>query len=252
MAIARILIVIVGFLLAISLGVAILVWRIKRQAIQISQELLGTDDLMDGFKLIEEEYASTPKSISAMTSLYLPKIAKDFPQFEYYEMRGRAENVLNSYLEAIDEHRTEILQDANEQLRRKLEDYLLAMDDAGKREHFEQKKVHQIEIADYQKRNGRCIITFQAAIQYYYYVLDKNETIIAGSKDRLTQAKYNIDMIYIQNQEQVDNGFDLSLGINCPNCGAPISGLGSKICEYCGTPVVELNIHAWSFSDIRN
>ena len=38
---------------------------------------------------------------------------------------------------------------------------------------------------------------------------------------------------------------------NCPNCGAPISTLGSKVCEYCGTPIVELNIYAWTFSNIE-
>ncbi|MCI7191434.1 MAG: hypothetical protein MR998_12515 [Lachnospiraceae bacterium] len=29
-----------------------------------------------------------------------------------------------------------------------------------------------------------------------------------------------------------------------------MSGLGSKVCEYCGTPVVELNIYAWTFHNV--
>jgi len=65
------------------------------------------------------------------------------------------------------------------------------------------------------------------------------------------QAKYNIDLIYIQDRNLVNNELDQALGLNCPNCGAPISSLGAKVCEYCGTPVIEINIHVWSFSDIE-
>ena len=38
---------------------------------------------------------------------------------------------------------------------------------------------------------------------------------------------------------------------HCPNCGAPLSRLGAKVCEYCGTPVIEINIKEWSFSAVR-
>ena len=44
---------------------------------------------------------------------------------------------------------------------------------------------------------------------------------------------------------------DGALGITCPNCGAPITNLGAKFCEYCGAGVVELNVHAWSFENIE-
>ena len=37
----------------------------------------------------------------------------------------------------------------------------------------------------------------------------------------------------------------------CPNCGAPVTNLGAKFCEYCGAGIVELNVHAWSFENIE-
>ena len=64
------------------------------------------------------------------------------------------------------------------------------------------------------------------------------------------QTKYNVDLIYIQDRNRVEHERDNALGVNCPNCGAPLSSLGAKVCEYCGTPVIEINIHAWSFSNI--
>ena len=39
--------------------------------------------------------------------------------------------------------------------------------------------------------------------------------------------------VYIQNVDMVANGSE-GLGLNCPNCGAPIKSLGQKFCEYCG------------------
>ena len=36
----------------------------------------------------------------------------------------------------------------------------------------------------------------------------------------------------------------------CPNCGAPVTVLGAKVCEYCGSAVREINRYAWSFDRI--
>ena len=74
--------------------------RLKRGIRDFSRQVFGTDSLKEGFDRVEEEYQETPKSVSAMTGLYLPKIKKDFPQFQYDDMRVRAENVLTSYLMA--------------------------------------------------------------------------------------------------------------------------------------------------------
>ena len=217
---------------------------------EFSRQTLGTDDLKEGFRQVEEEYAKTPKSVSAMTSLYLPKIKRDFPEFQYDEMKVRAENVLTSYLLALDSANPGALKEGNRELRDKLEMKIQMLRGAGTREHYGSIKLHRTEISDYKKRNGRCIITFQTAVQYYHTLQKEDGTILKGSRDRLCQAKYNTDVIYIQDRNLIEEERDFSLGINCPNCGAPISGLGSKVCAYCGTPIVELNIYAWSFSNV--
>lgn len=224
--------------------------KAKKAVESFSVEAFGTSNIMEGFKQVEQEYASTPKSVSAMTSLYLPKIKKDFPEFQYDEMKVRAENALTSYLLAIDKMSTGVLKEGNQELHDKLEMRIEMLKAAGNREHFGSIKLHRTEISDYRKRNGRCIITFQTALQYYHTLEDENGKLLDGRRDLLTQSKYNTDVIYIQDRNLVEDERDLSLGLNCPNCGAPISGIGSKFCEYCGTPVVELNIYAWTFSNI--
>ncbi|RKI89560.1 zinc ribbon domain-containing protein [Parablautia intestinalis] len=240
------LIMILVLLLLIMGGVGIAIWRVKSMA----QRAFGTSDLREGIRQIEQEYAMTPKSISAMTGLYLPKIKSDFPEFQYDEMKVRAENALTSYLMAVDRMNQGILKEGNRELHDKLEMRIQMLQGAGRREHYKNIKLHRTELCDYKKRDGRCIITFQSAVQYYYTITDENGKIMGGRSDMLTQSRYNTDVIYIQDREKVEDERGLSLGLNCPNCGAPISGTGSKVCEYCGTPVIEVNIHAWTFSNI--
>ncbi len=41
------------------------------------------------------------------------------------------------------------------------------------------------------------------------------------------------------------------IGVTCPNCGAPITSLGAKRCEYCGTAIEPLNLRVWKINAIR-
>ncbi len=246
-------VVCLGIPLLVVGSVFYVIWRLRRlaeKAARLSEEAFGTSDLREGFRQVEQEYAATPKSVSAMTSLYLPKIKKDFPEFQYDEMKSRAENVLTSYLLAVDGMNPGVLTEGNRELRDRLEMHIQMLKGARKREYYKSVKIHRTEISDYKKGSGRCIITFQTAVQYYHTVKDEEGKLLEGSSEMLTQSKYNTDVIYIQDRELIKDERDLSLGLNCPNCGAPIDGTGRKVCEYCGTPIVELNIYAWSFSNL--
>ena len=72
-------IIIILVLMLVVIGcVAYGVWRIKHAVRKFSRDAFGTSDIMEGLRQVEQEYASTPKSVAAMTSLYLPKIKKIF------------------------------------------------------------------------------------------------------------------------------------------------------------------------------
>ena len=121
----------------------------------------------------------------------------------------------------------------------------------GTWEHFDQIRLHRTEICQYRKAEGRCIITFQTSLECYRYMTDLSQQMISGAKDMKYQTKFNTDLIYIQDRNMVENYLEDALGINCPNCGAPLSSLGAKVCKYCDTPIIEINIHAWSFSNVE-
>lgn len=244
------IIVVLVLMLAVFGCIAYGVYRIKRAVRHFSREAFGTDSVKEGFARVEEEYISTPKSVSAMTSLYLPKIKREFPEFQYDEMKVRAENVLTSYLMAVSAGNPGLLKEGSRELKDKLEMHITQLKGRGEKETFESIRLHRTEIADYKKRSGRCTITFQTSLQYKHTVTEEGGKLLAGNPAVLKQTRYNTDLVYIQDRNLVEDERDLSLGLNCPNCGAPVSGLGSKVCEYCGTPVVELNIYAWTFHDV--
>lgn len=246
-------IIILALVLIIIIAIFCGVMYIRNKTREVSRALFGTSDVSQAARKMKQEYSSTPKSVSAMTSLLLPKIVADFPDFQYDEMKERAENILTSYLRAITERNSSLLQDGNTELKNQLENHIQMLSAKDLREYFQQVKIHRTEICQYRKTEGRCIITFQSSLECYHYITDINNSssIQEGSKDCKHQTRYNTDLIYIQDRNLVEDERDHALGVNCPNCGAPISSLGAKVCEYCGTPVIEINIHAWSFSNVE-
>lgn len=245
------IIIILVLLLAIVIAVYCGVNYVKHKTREFSRVVFGTESLTQGAKQLKEEYATTPKSVSGMTNLLLPKIVKDFPDFEYDEMKERAENVLTQYLCAITEKNPGAPIDAATELKQQLESHIQMLSAKGLWEHFDQIKIHRTEINQYRRTAGRCIITFQSALECFHYITDSSSSVKEGSKEYKYQTKYNTDLIYIQDRNLVENELDDAFGVNCPNCGAPLTSLGAKFCEYCGTPVIEINIHAWSFSNVE-
>ncbi|MBQ8138452.1 MAG: zinc-ribbon domain-containing protein [Lachnospiraceae bacterium] len=196
-------------------------------------------------------YEQPPKSVSGVTGIILPAITRDFPEFDYDEAKARAEAVLTSYLQAVASKDKTLLTEGYDELKNKLENKIRDLLNKNQTEFFDNIKIHRTEINSYNKSKGRCIITFQTAVEYIHYLKDENGNKIAGDEQIREQSKYNIDMIYVQNRDEGDNNYQAGMGLNCPNCGAPLGMLGAKKCSYCGTPIVELNIKSWNFSDVK-
>lgn len=245
------ILIIIGLIFFAVYKVTKKVRQVKRKVQSFSREFLGTSDIRQGLRQVEQEYATTPKSVAGATNLCLPRITADFPDFHYEEMKRRAENVLLSYLSCVSLRSVETLQDANTELKRSLEHRINFLKANGKQEYFDEPRIHRTEIKSYTKNGGRCTVIFQTSIQYKHYIMDMQGNRISGSDTTLKQSRYDIELVYIQDREIVEKDFDGLEGRNCPNCGAPLTHIGSKNCRYCGTPIVEYNIKVWTFSSVR-
>lgn len=210
---------------------------IKNKISHISKQVYGTSNIMEGFKNQEEELAETPKSVSSLNEVILPKIKKDFPDFNFNEMISIAESGLRAYFESLSDSKLKETSNAtlkfNEKVTSTINECL------KKNIKYESFKIHRTVINSYQNKNGICTITFQSAVEYYL--------LKDGTRKRI-QDRFSTDMIYIYDDTDIEEGYGISL--RCQNCGAPIKKLGIKSCPYCGTGVVDIMSKTWKVNDI--
>ena len=246
------LIVVLVLILVIILSIYLGIRYLRNKTREFSRMMFGTDNLREGIRRQEAEYASAPKSVSGATSLYLPQIMRDFPEFHLDEIKRRAEWVLRAYLQGINEENPSVLDtvDVTEELKDKLSMKIRALQNDGCHERFEQIKIHRTEIHRYRKEKGRTSIVFQSSVGHITY-LEKDGKLIRGKKDRLTQNRYNVELCYIQDRALVNGMDSVGYSMICPNCGGAINILGDKECPYCGSAVKEFNIKVWYFHDVQ-
>ncbi|MDR1800398.1 MAG: zinc ribbon domain-containing protein [Lachnospiraceae bacterium] len=219
---------------------------VRKRIRDVSSQAFGTPDFIQGMKAQEEEFRNTPKSLSGMTRIYEPLIAQDFPDFNLPQFIVKAENMLLSVFNAIEAQNTKLIVNASPELTKHVESYIEDQKSKDEREFYNDTRIHDTVLMRYQKSNGRCVISLQSAVEFKNYLEDASGNIIRGDRTHLEQARCNTEIIYIQDPEKVAKYTGESvIGINCPNCGAPIRNLGQKYCEYCGTGVIDIHIKTW-------
>ena len=239
-------------LIVIILVVLTVIRKIAGAAKDITGAISDVAEIAKAVSESKDEFLEQPpKSVSGQTSLLLPAINRDFPDFDYEEAKARAQSVLTSFLQAVSAQDPELLTEGYDELVTKLENRIRDLKNREVKEAFDDIKIHRTEISGYRKSAGRCILTFQSSIEYFYYVIERDGKISKGSREVKTQSKYDVDMIYVQDRDASLDNYQAGMGVNCPNCGAPLKMLGAKKCTYCGTPIVEINIKSWNFSDVR-
>ena len=204
---------------------------------------------------INDRISTTPKSLSNMEKIFLPQIQKDFPEFNWNEFKPLIRTSICNLLLAIDMRVA-----GNSKLREAVEQTL-----AGTQiPHYKDVKVHDTVIKRYYKQEGTCYILCESAVEYYTYV-EENDKVVSGYKDRKRQEVYETELVYVQDIERAAAGpggtaakmtaaghaSATGIGVTCPNCGAPITSLGAKRCEYCGTAIEPLNLRVWKINAIR-
>lgn len=245
---------IIIFLVIAVIGVGAVVGAVlfvKHKTRELSRNLFGTDSLMDGINQQKELLSETPRSLHAMTSVYLPQITRDFPEFDYEHYKSKAKSVLRSYFTAISTKKaTALTEEHTTTLKNYVQGIIDDLNTRNVKQVFNQAVIHDVEIARYIKTGATVTILFELAVGCYNYIEDANGKVVFGDKTLKTQSVYEVGLVYVQDVDKINTNGD-ALGINCPNCGAPIKTLGTKFCTYCGTSVVEVNTRAWKFDSVR-
>ena len=228
----------------VGIGGFVVYRTIKQKIGRISMQAFGTKSIVEGMNRQADILAETPKSVSGMTRIFEPQITRDFPEFHLEQYKNKVENLLVAALRAVTEMNSALLpEDVSEELRSQVENQIAANQAAGTTEVYSKVQVYQTEISNYEKRDGKCVITFQSAVGHCHYK-EKNGALIEGDKERRRQTKYNIEVMYIQDEKlaKIDN----AVGTTCPNCGAPVTKIGNMYCEYCGLAVTPVNLKVWT------
>lgn len=178
----------------------------------------GLDRLRDLAQMIEagaQEAEVTPKSLSSMERLLLPGIRADFPEYDAQLMERRARQDALSFYQCLQRHMLLFEED------RGVRSFLEEMEEeiARRAGQVQSPYVHKAALSAYRNGGAQCFVTYQAACQYQ------------EAQGRTLQTK--LELTYIAAAQA-----DMEQGISvyqCPNCGAPVSSIGGKQCEYCGT-----------------
>ena len=167
------------------------------------------------------------RSLSSMGDLFLDRIKRDFPEYNPAMVLNRVKKDARIYLQSAKEGHTLFRDGVSDSFRERLA-YSLPTDVKGGIE------VYNAALSDYDDRGRDRILVFQAAAEY----LD--------SSDALRPVRLTLKYI-----AAYDGNVDGEVrGFNCPNCGAPLPIVGSKICHYCGTGIKSSAGLGWILTDV--
>lgn len=167
------------------------------------------------------------RSLSSAGDLFLDRIKRDFPEYNPAMVLNRVKKDARIYLQSAKEGHTLFREGVSDSFRERLA-YSLPTDVKGGIE------VYNVALSDYDDRGRDRILVFQAAAEY----LD--------SRDALRPVRLTLKYI-----AAYDGNVDGEVrGFNCPNCGAPLPIVGSKICHYCGTGIKSSAGLGWILTDV--
>lgn len=169
-----------------------------------------------------------PRSLSSMESVVLPRILRDFPDFNAKIFAQRVRRDAETYYRSGSWGKQLFGSDATEAFKESFVDRM--PEGVGRNIN-----VHRTALAGYDGTGRRKLLTCQAAVGY----LDTDDK----------QQERRLELVYVAGY--ADDPDSEVVGFNCPNCGAPLPAAGARTCIYCGTSFrapVELG---WMLMDAR-
>ncbi|MBO5138463.1 MAG: hypothetical protein J6B89_02355 [Bacilli bacterium] len=188
--------------------------------------------------MTKRESIETPKSLSSMEKFILPNLMNDFPDLNIQQIKSMAESSIIECLNAIEKKDTASIKGYGD----KVISYVNSrISDLGSDiVCYDSIKIHKTVLNRYSKTDSIATLYLQTSFEYLY---KKN-----NNSYRRVQDRVKTEFIYIIDESKIGDGVR-AIGLNCPNCGAPITSLGDKKCHYCNSANLDIVRKTWNLNN---
>lgn len=166
-----------------------------------------------------------PKTVFGATSIYLPKVEHDFPDFHNSDAVAAVKTLVCEYLAIRYEGKQRFTQSI-------VSDGLIAMIDQSSGRTVRNETVHRVAMSNYVKTRECATITYQASVGY---LLDGEPV------EERYAVEYTISLRDEYGEKQA---------LVCPCCGGAYTSTSETVCAYCGAGIVHDTIKSWRFTSI--
>ena len=247
----KFIIIVLGVILGVLISCLIVFLIIKKWITNVVGDP-GMDDFKNALRNAvesEKEAYSRPKSLAGLTSILLPRIQRDMPDFNVQLLYSKVESGIKKILsyktneDALGAEKDHELIYVANGLKAEIDN----MKANNQYEHFQDIQINQTVIKEYKRINGAATIVLESSVQYKYETNKKGKAVYT---DINKQTRYITEFVYVYDEQEFDKGV-YNFAVNCPNCGAPVKQLGGSSCDYCGTYVEPINLKNWFISSCK-
>lgn len=208
--------------------------------------------LLSTIKEAREKEKTRKKQVSSLTAVLLPTILNDFKDFNEREFYNKTEEYIRCILTSIETQNINLLKsDDYDLIRKKIDFQIKDLKDIDISYRYDDIIFHKHAIKSYQKSKGMIKLEISTTLEYYYEKRKKDKILINDKVKK--QTRYTTTYVYIYDTKKA--GFEIQvLGLNCPNCGSPISSLEKTDCPYCKSGLnitVASLLKCWKIIDIK-
>ena len=234
------LFIIIGIVVAVLVIVGLLLIKLKltmREFGYFSLKSLYNDIKQSSYDSFTKE-----KSIGSQTTLLLPKILKDIPNFSVDEMYRKTETCIRAAFNSLEDRslsKTSELVLMRESLKEEIDDMI----SNNIKVRYDNIVFHKHGIKFYSNTDGVLNITINTSLEYDYEKT-KDGKVIDNNHNMKKQDRIVSKFIYVYDPDKYTRS-EVLIGITCPNCGAPVKDLGNKKCRYCNSGLEDINLKSW-------
>jgi len=215
-------------ILFLLISIIIIFLFIRSKVRNFLKEYFDTTSLKDAIEKSKVLDSETHKTVYSMESVYLDQIRKDFPNLNINELKSSAEMNIRDVLHSIEVKDPSNLKNKND----RIYSYVVSKIEDLKDNIFvcDNISFHKTVLSKYEKHNDSATMEFQTSLEYF--------TKEKGKIGRKKQTRYKTQFIHVIDSKLYGENKIKVLGLNCHNCGAPITNVDNKKCEYCSGNLV--------------